>query len=351
MGGIDFLSQSDKKGENDQAPQSERDVQYTEGEALRNHADKTVRLSNNASGDKAPKQKSGFLSWRHKKDDDSLSALTAKIVAGKHISPAPMMKKPSRSSVAQASSAPLPQQSSMTKGIQKGKPTRPVAQPMPSTTPKNATPIFSEGLRANNDDRAQVNLLPRDVAHHPFAQHHARQLVLVALVCAVFIALVDIGLVLYQRRIHADTSSVEDTIIRLDQQIKSYQAMETSARGVSNHLGALHDIVSEHIYWTPLFQLLEERTLENVYYERMLGTATSGLFTFEAVAPNFRTVETQVHAFRTSPSVKSVAVHTASETEKQATVVEGETPVLPAEQISFRMDVEFQPSLFKKVLP
>lgn len=346
MGGIDFLSQPDKKRANDKAPSSERDVQYTEGEALRNRADKAVYLSNDASGDKAPKQKTGFLSWRHKKDDDPLSALTAKVVAGKHVSPAPMMKRPSRSSL-----APLPQQSSTTKEIQKEIATRPVAQPMPPTTIASAESVFSEGSRANNEDRAQVNLLPRDVVNHPFAQHHARQLVLVALVCAVFIALVDIGFALYQRRIHADTSSVEDDITRLDRQIKSYQAMETSARGVSNHLGALQDIVSEHIYWTPLFQLLEERTLENVYYERMLGTAATGFFTFEAVAPNFRTIETQVHALRASSYVKSVAVHTASETEKQTTIAEGETPVLPAEQISFRMDVEFQPSLFKKVLP
>lgn len=326
MGGIDFLSENKPNNDRGKKPKPAADIEYTSGAEL------TAE----------PPSHPGFFSWRKKRQENSLSTLT---------------NKPQQQKVPTPVFATSPQR---------------VSSVLPQKTPKRATqrmPLlknamessaFSEGASAApRSDRAQVNLLPRDFSRAAKPARRLRDLFLVALLGIAFIALVDIGLVLYQRQIHADTASVEKEIQDFEKEIATYAMLATKAQNLNTRLEALRDSVGNHIYWTPLLQLLEERTLANVYYERMSGTATTGAFTFQTIAPNFQTIETQVNALRTAPFVESVSVQTAATTTstkqvQQQAPASSETTAAatsPTTAVSFRMDVQFQPSLFKKMLP
>lgn len=138
-----------------------------------------------------------------------------------------------------------------------------------------------------------------------------------------------------------ENASLKADIMALDQDLNTQnlgkqkvEELNTEANVFKNKLALINSLLKKHIYWTNIFQYLEEDTIPETYYKNFAGDIT-GIFKLEANTKDFSSVVATVLAFRQDDKKT-----------KDASIIgninnqDGET--------SFSFNLTLQPNLFYK---
>ncbi|MFH1426238.1 MAG: hypothetical protein ABIG66_02280 [Candidatus Kerfeldbacteria bacterium] len=202
-----------------------------------------------------------------------------------------------------------------------------------------------------------VNLIPEEIREEFIVRNRYRELIGAGVIFLVFLFAVYGGMKWYQQRLNTNIAVTEDQIQQVELQIAQYRTLQADAKELSEQLNNVDEVLRQHVYWTPFLQLVEGLTLPTVYYQSMTGSATTGLFTFKAIATDYSQIESQLNTLRNSPYVTSVFSSSASqflasnieqsaETTPEETATEQAPETKEKVYVTFSLSIQFDPSLF-----
>ena len=164
------------------------------------------------------------------------------------------------------------------------------------TTPVAETPADRSGL--------DVNLIPEGLANQKeqnFARRLVRSGILVVLTLAV-VGLAYAGIVWYKLMINRQVEETTAQVNQLEGQIAAIQADTERATSLQQRLELIRDLLDRHQYWTKLFAVLEEHTINDVYYTNFSMAGTEKVV-LTAVGKDYQSVARQLVAFQAATDV------------------------------------------------
>ena len=182
-----------------------------------------------------------------------------------------------------------------------------------------------------------TNLLPKIKNYHHRSIHYLRDLIIIAVLALIAVFAVFAVLTYQKQNILVQIEQKNQEVNQLSQKIQALIPIKQEASVYGDQLQSLVELLNAHIYWTPLFSLLQNITLPTVYYSNMNGSAVSGKFVFDVVAKNYNQIHDQVELFRASPQVLAVDVTSATSSQDQ-------------DKVNFVMTVSFSPDLFHQTI-
>ncbi len=187
-----------------------------------------------------------------------------------------------------------------------------------------------------------VNLIPAELAKHPELEL-PKKLSSGGMVIFIFILLAVtayLGMTWYQLKITRQIEEIEIKIDDLNQQIAQYEKGKLAALELESYLALVRQLLDNHVYWTKFFGLLEDYTIEDVYYSNF-SMAGKEKLVIAAVGKDYNSVAKQLVAFQqASDFVKDVRIDAAS------AEINPETGTYNG--VSFNINLELLPDVFLK---
>ena len=84
-------------------------------------------------------------------------------------------------------------------------------------------------------------------------------------------------------------------------------SLESRLKDLNGVLEVFKDILDEHRYWSLVFKILEDKTLNSVTFKSFDGDETNNEFFLSGVAPSYGVLARQVKIFEDSPNVSAVS--------------------------------------------
>lgn len=167
-------------------------------------------------------------------------------------------------------------------------------------------------LRDTEESHLGVNLVPEELLSG--SKRH-NQLLLYGLsvgLSVLFIALVFVGMTLFERNIISTTEERQAEIAAIDQQLKTLGPSREKAVQLDKDLGQIVQMLDTHTYWTKYFSLIEKYTIDTVLF-RSVTADLSGRMTLSASGPDYRSVARQLIAFQEAKDlVETVSITAAA---------------------------------------
>ncbi len=175
-------------------------------------------------------------------------------------------------------------------------------------------------------------------------------LLFVALAGLISIAVYGFLLILEKDKI----SSSQSTFANLSGIVSQIQSEEVFAEEIlnfNNKLLAVDYLLSNHIYWTNLFQFLEDYTIKDAYYERFSGDL-SGKYILPTVAKDYRSVTSQLRVLQSATdkvmSVDAGGAESANKTAALTTPNSVATSTPDNTNVKFNLNLNLNRSIFIK---
>lgn len=120
------------------------------------------------------------------------------------------------------------------------------------------------------------------------------------------------GLLFYQDKQNKELDSIKEQIKVLDQ--KRDPEMEKTVVDLDKKLGILKEIFENHVYWSKLFNKIEELTVFQAYFSRGKFDFSGGIaeVNLSGNALTYTILAKQMKSFQQDSQVKSVRVSTIS---------------------------------------
>jgi len=190
--------------------------------------------------------------------------------------------------------------------------------------------------------RLDVNLIPEEFAKKPEVKL-SRKLFIGGMVVFISVLLVGggyLGISWYQIKITEQIKGLETEIAILNQQISKYEKGKSVALELQRHLGIIHQLLDDHIYWTQFFALLEKYTIDEVYFTNFSMAGGDNL-SISAIGRDYNSVAKQLVVFQNATDfVRSVRIDAASaEIDQEEGSYAG---------VSFNINLEFLSDIFLK---
>ena len=170
-----------------------------------------------------------------------------------------------------------------------------------------------------------VNLVPEEMMASVSKQGRFVTLGFIAVISAIIVGLVYVGLSIYQSNIVTETQAKKDQIIELDRQIKLLNEKKRAAIAFQSVVQQAISLLDTHIYWTKFFSGLEKYTVKTVAI-RGMSADQAGHMTLTLSALDYRSVAQQLIAFEAADDfVEQVTINAAtaaSETEGSSAAVD-----------------------------
>ena len=228
------------------------------------------------------------------------------------------------------------------KPVEKPKPTV-IIPPKPQKTP------FQKSIpKKDIDDMApvdtlRINLIPQDLVQHPELEIMGKVVLLV--VVALASCLMTFGW--YQfvqwrgRDISQKNNELQAQIDSIKKQVLDYDKERQEVEILIAGLSSMENLLGKHIHWTKVFKLLEQNTIDDVYFSNF-AASRSGSLRLSASGKDYISVARQLVAFQKATEfVLSVEINSASASGEKD--VDGK-PVIVA--TLFDVDIKLQPDVF-----
>src|SRR3989344_332897 len=150
-----------------------------------------------------------------------------------------------------------------------------------------------------NRQNLDVNLMPEDVAAKidiAFPKKFGGTITTL-LVVGLFIAGSYVGLLWYQNRLDQQIEAIEKDIHDLDAKITSAEVRQTEIIDLQERLKLIRELLENHMYWTKFFEMLEQNTIQEVYYTNFSMTGTDRLI-LSAIGRDFSSAAKQMVVFQ-----------------------------------------------------
>lgn len=157
-------------------------------------------------------------------------------------------------------------------------------------------------------------------------------LVFIAFLFLAVVSLIYGGIFFYKRSLNESLVSFTRELAQLEEQLDS-QIIEEMSR-VDRGLATARTLLSRHIYTSQMFTILEDNTLEDVYYTNFTYDFLNGRSSkMEGVAEDYVTLHRQLERFRSLPAVSRVLFDTIQ--------------VVEEDKVGFTVTVEFNENTFR----
>ena len=202
--------------------------------------------------------------------------------------------------------------------------------------------FFAKENKSERGTVLDVNLIPAELAKHPELEL-PRKLFLSGSLIFIFIILIAggyLGITWYQIKITREIKALSTEIVDLDQEIKNQEETKLAALDLQQRLKLVEQLLNGHVYWTKFFDLLEQSTIDEVYYTNFSMAGREKLV-IAAVGKDYNSVAKQLVSFEQATDfVKTVRIDAASAKidEKTGTYA----------GVSFNINLEFLPEVFVK---
>lgn len=186
------------------------------------------------------------------------------------------------------------------------------AKPSPRSELSKPTETNPE---ASSDDISTflgVNLVPEEMMSSVSKQSRFVALGFIAIISAIIVGLVYVGLSIYQSNIVTQTQTKQQEIADLDRQILQLNAKKRSATAFHSVLQQALTLLDTHIYWTKFFGGLEKYTVQTVAI-RSVSADQAGHMTLTLAANSYRSLAQQLIAFEAADDfVQTVTISTGT---------------------------------------
>lgn len=149
----------------------------------------------------------------------------------------------------------------------------------------------AEGIRG-------VNLLPEEFSTKVDFRGRGILLGLTVGATVVLVGLLYGGLLLYESGIANRTREATDTRRAIEAEIEALGTEQDASIAFEAKLTLAEALLDQHVYWTKFFRLLEEYTVEDVYFNGSLLLSAPGHFTLAATGRDYASVARQLLSFR-----------------------------------------------------
>lgn len=102
---------------------------------------------------------------------------------------------------------------------------------------------------------------------------------------------------MYRDRIGNESKTLETSIFSIKKTIEEYDFQRKQMEGLKARLIALEDLLTNHVYWTQVFSMLEKYTIDDVYFKSFAATQ-EGSIILSAVGKDYEAVAKQLVAFQ-----------------------------------------------------
>lgn len=173
------------------------------------------------------------------------------------------------------------------------------------TAPPTAAPDGGDGVLA-------VNLMPNDLQGGLEGKNNLVRLAIVAVAALCLVALVYLGLSLYQTRVTSQAQSNQARIQQVEQRMSQLSAKQREAVAFHKSTLGVMNLLNRHLYWTKFFRGLEKYTVDSVAFHGV-NADRSGRVTLTASAKSYRSVAEQLIAFQQAKDfVQTVSITSAT---------------------------------------
>ncbi|RKX90929.1 MAG: hypothetical protein DRP84_12380 [Spirochaetes bacterium] len=144
----------------------------------------------------------------------------------------------------------------------------------------------------------RVSLIPEEFINPPEDRYAHSLLVFIfsILFTVLIIGAVYLWMVWQESKVTAETVNIDDQIVAVDKKIKDYNEIKQNAQELQNKIGAAEGLLNKHIYWTKFFDLLEQNTVQGIYYVSIAADTEGGII-LSAIAEDYTTIARQLVAF------------------------------------------------------
>lgn len=179
-------------------------------------------------------------------------------------------------------------------------PPKPTAQPQPLQRGKQPFGIRKQvdESKQPNEEFEGVNLLPEELVTTFSPKKKLITLAFTALAAALFVGIIDVGLVLWKDTQVKKTDEKRAEVARVLSRIKSLEPEQKNAIVYKAENDALRILLQRHMYWTKFLALFEHATLPEIYYPAGIQTASGGNLTLTGSAPDLQSILRQVALYQ-----------------------------------------------------
>lgn len=133
--------------------------------------------------------------------------------------------------------------------------------------------------------------------------------IIIAVACFVVAILSWGGLKIYHYTVVSDVKALETQISALSAELNAQEFTENEAVALAARVQATQDLMNNRIQWDNMLELLEQATLDDVYYTSIQG-AESGGVALSAVARSVQAATEQALVLEKTPGVAGVKMST-----------------------------------------
>lgn len=116
--------------------------------------------------------------------------------------------------------------------------------------------------------------------------------------------LVSAGLFIWQKKLDNQLNSYDSELQGLISQRDL--SLEERLKGLNMVLNVFKGVLDKHIYWTQIFKILEEKTLNTITFKNFGGDVSDNSINLSGKAQSYAALAKQVKIFEDTPGVKSV---------------------------------------------
>jgi len=153
-----------------------------------------------------------------------------------------------------------------------------------------------------------INLVPEGFKQKTKKSSNKVIITLIVLVVLTFV--IYIGLFFYKKSLSREVSRLDNEINQINQKIS--QELETEVVNFQKHLANLKKMLENHIYYSNIFKLIEEKTVPTVSFENFTGDVPNRRIELEGKAISFSSLAKQITAFEEAKEINRVGFSSAS---------------------------------------
>ncbi len=153
-----------------------------------------------------------------------------------------------------------------------------------------------------------INLVPEGFRQK--TEKSSNKLIIFPIILIVAAIVIYAGLFIYKKTLSEEVSRLDNEIVQINQEIS--QELETEVVNFQKHLSSLKKMLNEHIYYSNVFRLIEEKTVSTVSFENFVGSVQNKRIELKGKAISFSSLAKQVAAFKKAKEVNKVNFSSAT---------------------------------------
>lgn len=185
---------------------------------------------------------------------------------------------------------------------------------------ENGNPFFRKKNTVNEEDIKEkkyksigVNLIPQSEQIADIFRSKIKSLSIIVVLAVLMVIFVNRGLLFWNNSHKVQPVSVDEQLNSINQQILDLRTSQEEFSIVRDRLEGVEELLKKHTVWTEVLRLIEDITLQNVYYEKFSADLDAKVkVNLSAEAKDLTTVARQWAYFQKVEQIEDIVVGSLS---------------------------------------